>query len=554
MKRKWWHSAIGYQVYPRSFQDTNHDGIGDIPGVTDHLDDLVRLGINVLWLCPVNRSPMMDSGYDISDYDKIDPSFGTMEDYERLIEEAGKRGIRVLMDMVVNHTSCEHPWFRKAMEDPEGEYGAYYVIRKGKKDDPPNGWRSFFGGSAWERIGDTNFYYLHIFTVGQPDLNWENPQVRQELYDMLNRWLDRGIGGFRMDSINHLKKNFEDDGEGENPFSYCTNVEGIGEFLREMKDKTYGPRNSFVIGEVNGIRPDQLEEYAGENGYFSTMFDFTCMRYRIGTSFWKEKGRKMRKACRDEMFRVQEKVWGKALLCNVMENHDTPRAAERFYQQEHVNFYSKSMLAAMDFFLGGIPFLYQGQEIGMTDYKKDRIDQFKDFATFRLYEESLEQGISKEEALARLNVESREHARTPVQWDDSPWGGFSDRIPWFDVNPNYREINLANQKTREDSLYTFFREMIQVRKKEELQDLWIYGETKPFLENLEEIIAYERRLGERQAWVVCNTSTEKTEILIEERIREILLGNYPDRRSQAENCQDKDGRISLKPMELLIFC
>ncbi len=531
MEKKWWHSAIGYQVYPKSFQDTNHDGIGDLPGITAHLDDLVRLGINVLWLCPVNRSPMMDGGYDISDYDAIDPSFGTMEDFEELVREAGKRGIRILMDVVVNHTSTEHPWFQKALEDPEGAYGDYYVIRRGKNGGPPNGWRSFFGGSAWERIGDTEHYYLHLFTVGQPDLNWENPRVREEIYAMLNRWLDKGIGGFRMDSINHLKKNFQDNGQGKDPFSYCTNVEGIGEFLQEMKDRTYGPRDAFVIGEVNGTRPDQLEEYIGENGYFSTMFDFTCMRYRIGTSYWKGKGRQMRTACRDDMFGMQKRIWNRALPCNVMENHDTPRVVERFYPPEQVNDYSKSMLGAMNFFLGGIPFLYQGQAIGMTDYRKEEISQFRDFTTFRLYEESLEEGISPREALARLNVESREHARTPVQWDDSPWGGFSDREPWFAVNPNYREINLASQKDQADSLFSFYCRMTALRKQADLQDLWIYGETRPFWEEKEDLAAYERRLGENHVCVLCNTSPEETRILLDRPVREILLANYPDRET-----------------------
>lgn len=551
MEKKWWHKAIGYQVYPKSFQDTNHDGIGDIPGVTAHLDDLVQLGINVLWLCPVSRSPMMDNGYDISDYDAIDPSFGTMEDFEELVREAGKRGIRVLMDVVVNHTSSEHPWFREAMKNPGGEYGNYYIIRKGKNGEPPNGWRSFFGGSAWERIRDTDNYYLHLFTKGQPDLNWENPKVRQELYDMLNRWLDRGISGFRMDSINHLKKNFLDDGQGKDPFSYCTNVEGIGDFLREMKERTYGPRDAFVIGEVNGTRADQLEEYIGENGYFSTMFDFTCMRYRIGAPCWKGRGREMRTACRDEMFAMQRQSRGRALLCNVMENHDTPRAAERFYPPEHVNFYSKSMLGAMNFFLGGIPFLYQGQAIGMTDYKKERIEEFRDFTTFRLYEESLERGSSREEALDRLNVESREHARTPMQWSDRAFGGFSDREPWFEVNPNYREINLAAQKDREDSLYSFFRRMTALRRREDLQELWIYGETRPLWEDREEIVAYERRLNGKWVRVVCNTAEEAVKLSLDRPIEKILLANYREQESMLEECKDS---ICLKPMEFLAFC
>lgn len=546
MKKQWWNQIIGYQIYPRSFQDTNHDGVGDLPGITAHLDDLEDLGINTLWLCPVNQSPMLDSGYDVSDYDAVDPVFGSKEDLKLLIDEAGKRGIRVLMDLVVNHTSSEHPWFRKALEDPEGAYGKYYIIRKGSNGQPPNKWQSFFGGSAWEQIENTEYYYLHLFTKGQPDLNWENPELRQEIYEMINRWLDMGIAGFRIDAINHIKKDFSPAGENAG-FAAFTNVEGIGEMLTELRDKTYGARDAFSVGEVNDmdIRPDQLEEYIGEDGYFSSMFDFAATRYRIQSSEWKGKRTEMMNALRKAMFESQKRAQGKALLCNVMENHDTARVAERFYEPQYIGFHSKSMLGCINFFMGGIVFLYQGQAIGMMDYKKDRIEQFRDFATFTMYEESKKEGIPEAEALAKINAESREHARTPMQWNDGIYGGFSDVTPWFDVNPNYREINFESQKHDENSLYSFYKKMIALRKRADLNELFIYGETVPCRLELDGVIAYERRLSDKSVWVFCNTNPEAVFVSDGPEIHEILLSNYQD--------TDSKDNLQLKPFQILIF-
>lgn len=551
MTKKWWHQIIGYQIYPRSFQDSNHDGQGDIPGITAHLDDLKDLGINTLWLCPVNRSPMLDSGYDASDYDAVDPMFGNMDDMRQLIDEAQKRDIRVIMDLVVNHTSTEHPWFQAALQNPEGEYGGYYVIKEGQNGNPPNDWQAFFGGSAWEQIGETNRYYLHLFTKWQPDLNWENPKLRREIYDMINRWLDMGIAGFRVDSINHLKKNFSGETSKEDIYADFTNVEGIGTFLSELRDETYGARGAVTIGEVNGIRDDQMEAYVGENGYFSTMFDFTGMRYRIQSPEWKGRRVEMMNGFRSELMESQQKTPETVLLCNVMENHDTPRVGERFYEPEYVNFYSKSMLGAIGFFLRGIVFLYQGQTIGMTDYPKERIEQFRDFATYNLYQEYQKQGMTASEALAKLNAESREHARTPMQWGGEAYGGFSDASPWFDVNPNYREINLQVQKENEHSLYSFYKKMIALRKREDLRDIFIYGETVPCFETQDGIIAYERHLGGQSVIVLCNTNTEKTEVLPDRpiTIKEQLLNNY----DADEDKLGKAEKISLKPMQVLVF-
>lgn len=542
--KKWWHQIIGYQIYPRSFQDTNHDGVGDLPGITAHLDDLKDLGVNAVWLCPINRSPMMDGGYDVSDYDAIDPVFGSKEDLKELIDEARKREIRVLMDLVVNHTSSQHPWFRKALEDPEGVYGKYYIFRKGENGHPPNNWQSFFGGSAWERIEDTEYYYLHLFTKWQPDLNWENPILRQEIYDMVNRWLDLGIAGFRLDAINHIKKDFTRE-TGDGDFSAFTNVKGIGEFLVELRDKTYGVRDAFSVGEVNEIQPQQLETYVGEEGYFSSMFDFTAMHYNIQSPEWRGKRTEMMNAFRKELFENQKLAQGKALLCNVMENHDTARVAERFYEPKYIGFYSKSMLGCINFFMGGIAFLYQGQAIGMMDYPKERIEQFKDFTTFNLYEEYKKRGMTDEEALFKINAESREHARTPMQWNAEVYGGFSDVKPWFDVNPDCREINFEFQKRDENSLYSFYKKMIALRKREDLNEIFIYGETIPFQRETDGVIAYERKFMDKSVWVFCNTNTEPVMISDSPQIHEIFLTNYGK-----EEIKDS---LELKPFQVLIF-
>lgn len=297
MLKKWWYNTIGYQIYPKSFQDTNGDGIGDLKGITAHLDDLADLGINVIWLCPINKSPMKDHGYDISDYEEIEPMFGSKDDLRELILEANQRGIKILMDLVVNHTSIEHPWFQKALEDPDGEYGKYYIIREGKDGKEPNNWRSIFGGSAWEQIKGTNLYYLHLFTKWQPDLNWENPILRKKIYDMINGWLDLGIRGFRVDAISHLKKDFtyqnlpSDGADGYvNGFPYFSNVDGIGAFLKELKENTFQKYDAMTIGEVDEeTLSDTLSDYIGENGYFSTIFDFCHAQFLVNSAEWKDK-------------------------------------------------------------------------------------------------------------------------------------------------------------------------------------------------------------------------------------------------------------------------
>ena len=535
MQKKWWHNAIGYQIYPKSFQDTNGDGIGDIPGIIEHLDNLEELGINMIWLCPVNKSPMADHGYDISDYDEIDPMFGTLDDMKRLIKEADKRGIRVLMDLVVNHTSSEHEWFQKALEDPDSRYGKYYIIREGKDGKEPNNWRSIFGGSAWERIGDTDKYYLHLFTKWQPDLNWENREVREEIYAMINRWLDMGLGGFRIDAISHLKKDFTyenlpaDGVDGYvNGFPYFRNVKGIETFLNELKKETFLPHDAFTLAEADDVAPEDLEDFIGEDGYFSSIFDFCHTRYHVNDPKWKDRPVEMINDLRDALFQKQEYVNGRGFLCNFLDNHDTSRSAERFIPREDIGYYSMSALGSVNFFFPGIVFLYQGQAAGMLDYRKKSIDEFRDPTTFNMYRGYLQEGMTEEQALEKLNVESREHARTPMQWNAQENAGFTDGTPWFAVNPNYKTVNLEAEKGKEESLYHWYRKMIALRKSDEYSELFIYGSLTPVYEKTDGVIAYEREYQGRCVLVICNLKAAPQELPFGWNVKKILLSNHKD--------------------------
>lgn len=332
MLKKWWHNTVGYQIYPKSFQDTNQDGVGDLQGVIRHLDEIAQLGANVIWLCPVFASPMVDNGYDISDYMGIDPSFGTMDDMKELIARAAEKGIKILMDLVVNHSSDQHEWFQKALQDPHGEYGNYYVFREGKDGNPPNNWRSIFGGSAWERVeGWDDLYYLHIFTKEQPDLNWENPKLREEIYEMILKWMDMGLGGFRLDAISHLKKNYSysnlppDGPDGYNlAFDYINNVDGLSEILREMKERTFLPSDALTIGEYDQMRPEEVEAVIGEDGNFCSIFDFSHTFHDVNAEKWKGNTQALFNDYRDKLFEAQRVVDGRGMLCNFLENHDNP--------------------------------------------------------------------------------------------------------------------------------------------------------------------------------------------------------------------------------------
>lgn len=406
MKKEWWHDKVAYQIYPKSFKDTNGDGIGDIRGIIEKLDYLKDLGIDIIWISPMYKSPFVDQGYDISDYYSIAPEFGTMEDFDELLEEAKKRNINILMDLVINHCSDKHEWFQKALKDPYGEYAEYFYFEKGKNGNPPSNYRSYFGGSAWEPVEGTDLYYLHLFAKEQPDLNWNNEKVKKELFEMINWWLDKGLAGFRIDAIMNIKKDtsfpdYEPDGEDGlvNAAKMVEEVEGIGEMLEELKGETFEKYNAFTVAEVFNNKEEELEEFIGENGHFSTMFDFSAEVLNHGDHGWYDAKKIEFDSWRNTIFESQRKSIGKGFLANIIENHDEPRGASRYLPDYAQNDEGVKMLATVSILLRGIPFIYQGQEIGMRNCPMDSIDEYDDIHTKDQYEIALKTGLNEEEAL-----------------------------------------------------------------------------------------------------------------------------------------------------------
>lgn len=532
-EQKWWHYAIGYQIYPKSFQDTNHDGIGDIKGITAHLPELKELNVDVVWISPVNLSPMVDHGYDISDYYQIDPSFGTNEDFDELLSEAEAAGIKILMDLVINHTSDQHPWFKAAMADLESEFADYYVIKEGKDGLPPNNWRSMFGGSAWEKIpGTENKYYLHLFTVGQPDLNWENPRLRQKLYEIIDYWLDKGVAGFRIDAIAHIKKlyaqqNLPADGPDGlvTTWEHYRNATGIGEFLGEMRDQTFAQRDVLTIAEMDVPDPDHWEEYFGGTGYFSSIFDFYHTPFSIQDPAYQDDPAAFVDMLKQAMFKKQVLANDRVFFTNFLENHDLTRMPDRLIPQTDIGFQSISAWSMMYFFLRGIPVIYQGQEIGMRDYPKESIDGYVDLATHNSYADYLLRGDTPEAAMAKINIFCRENSRTPVQWHDGPYGGFSDVAPWFAVNPNYRTLNVAAQQKDPASLLNFFKQITKIRKAPELAELMVYGRTIPVLQEYPGVVGYYRERDGQRLVQLANLTAQPVTIPLKKAISQVLLSN-----------------------------
>ena len=480
MKKKWWHGKTAYQIYPKSFYDTNGDGIGDIPGIIDKLDYLQELGIEILWLSPVYVSPCADQGYDIADYYAIDPKFGTMEDMDRLLEEAKKRGIAILMDLVVNHCSDEHEWFKKALEDPDGEYGQYFYIEDMKDGKIPTNWSGYFGGEVWEPIPGTDKCYLHVFHKKQPDLNWENPKLREEIYKMVNRWLDKGLAGFRIDAIVNIKKPLpftcypadRDDGRSSMD-QVLKHASGIGEFLGELRDRTFAPHDALTIGEVFNVSDEEMKDYIGENGYFSSMFDFR--QTLEGKSILGWLGCRLPepddyKRCCFESQAQGEKC---GYLANIIENHDEPR--------------------------------------GVSHY-------------------------------------SRDNARTPFQWDDSANAGFTSGTPWLVVNEKYKRINAAEQMSRENSVFSYYKRLIALRKDPEYAETIVYGRTEPALMEEKDVMAYFRRGEGQDLFVIGNFDRVSRTVQIDDVTSQT--------RVLLDNCgtyEIEDGRITLQPYQALVF-
>lgn len=531
MTKKWWMGKVAYQIWPKSFADSNGDGIGDLEGIIGKLDYLKDLGIDIIWISPVYKSPLVDQGYDISDYYDINPLFGDLDTMDRLLAEAKKRDMYIVMDLVVNHCSDEHEWFKKACADPDGEYGKYFYIAEKKDGKLPCNWRSYFGGSVWEPIPGTDKYYFHAFHKKQPDLNWENPKVRQEVYKMMNWWFERGIAGFRIDAIINIKKKLpfcdyepdRDDGM-VSIVRMLEDAEGIGEFLEEMKHETFDKYDAFTVGEVFNEKDSELREFIGEDGHFSSKFDFAPEMCGKGGA-WYEHESVTPEMYKNAIFDSQLRVADIGFLSNIIENHDEPRGVCRYIPEGDLNDTSKKALAAVYFFLRGIPFIYQGQEIGMENCPFESIDQLDDISSKDEYKVCRDAGYSEEESMKLLRVYSRENARTPVQWSDAENAGFSTHKPWMLVNPNYKEINLAKQKDDRNSVYAFYKKMIALYKDPAYHETLTFGRFEPYMRETKNLIAYFRKGEGQTLLVLANFQNEPQTVVLPEAAGNVILNN-----------------------------
>jgi oligo-1,6-glucosidase len=540
MQKKWWHDKVAYQIYPKSFCDTNGDGIGDLRGIISKLDYLKELGVDIIWLSPIYKSPFVDQGYDISDYYAIAEEFGTMEEFDELLAEAKKRDMYLIMDLVVNHCSDKHEWFQKALADPDGPYADYFYFRKGKNGNPPSNYRSYFGGNCWEPVPGSDKYYFHMFAKEQPDLNWENPKLREEIYRMINWWLDKGLAGFRIDAIINIKKDlaFPDmEPDGDDGLASCwrmvENVEGVDALLEDLKNHTFAKKDAFTVGEVFNIGVEDLPDFIGENGHFSTIFDFSAHMLSDGKHGWYDAPPisfdAWKKAITDSQMRVQNV----GFEANIIENHDEPRGVSRFLPDYAQNADGAKMLGTVSVLLRGIPFIYQGQEIGMQNARWNSVDEFDDISTKDQYRMAREAGLSDAEALAVCSAMSRDNARTPMQWKDAPQAGFTSGTPWLKVNDNYPVINVEKEEGQPDSVLHYYRKLIALRKSGEYRELFTYGKFEPAYENADHVMAYYRILQGRRVLVAANFGTDTIELDWEVPAKKVLLSNK--KRTNAEN-------------------
>ena len=538
MKKEWWQEKVAYQIYPKSFKDTKGNGIGDIKGIIEKLDYLKELGIDIIWISPCFLSPLADQGYDIADYYKIDPRFGSNEDMEELISEAKKRDMYILLDLVVNHCSDEHEWFRKAVADPKGPFAKYFYFEEGVDGHEPNNWRSYFGGSVWEKVeGTENTYYLHLFHKKQPDLNWENPELREEIYKMINWWLDKGIAGFRIDAILNIKKVFPLRGhdfpvDRDDGMSNCTRMiteaEGIGDFLGEMRDRCFKPHHAFSVGEVFNETEAQIPEFIGENGYFSSMFDFRAHSSARSELGWYDAGIVTPNMYRDACFLTQKLVNPVGFISTIIENHDEPRGVSFYIPKEDLSEKAKKFLATMQMLQRGLPFIYQGQEIGMENVVLKSIREVDDISTLDEYEVCLREGFSEEEALRIVNRYSRDNARTPVQWDSSKNAGFTTGTPWLPVNPNHTKINVAEQEKDPESVLSYYKKLTALRKNPEYKETMVYGDFVPFMADEDRLMAFYRK-GEKTLLILGNYRKEERELELPAPVKKLVLSNAEPR-------------------------
>lgn len=555
LKKDWWKSAVIYQIYPRSFQDTNGDGFGDFQGIIKRLPYLEKLGIDCIWLCPVYRSPQDDNGYDISDYCDVDPMFGTMADMEELIGKAREHGIYIVMDLVLNHSSDEHKWFIEAKKSRENPYHDYYVWRDGKEGVLPNDMKAAFGGSAWEWVPEVEQYYFHQFSVKQPDLNWENPKLRQKLYDMINWWLEKGLSGFRIDAIINIKKDlkfpdFEPDGADgmAGCWKMVESVDGVGELLEDLKKNTFQKYDAFTVGEVFNMKADELPEFIGENGHFSTIFDFSAHCLSDGEHGWYDAPKMEFSKWRKAIFQSQIETQKYGFKANIIENHDEPRGVSRFLPAYAQTPEGTKMLATVNLLLRGIPFIYQGQEIGMKNAKWNSIDEFDDISTKDQYQIAREAGLSDREAMEVCNRMSRDNARTPMQWTSEENAGFTKGTAWLKINPDYKEINVEDQENNPDSVLNYYRKLIALRKSDEFKNVFTYGEFIPEYEEMDHIQAFYRKDAAKWILVAANFGTDAADIELKGDVKKVLLSNQKD-----ETVNYTKKRLNLKSCEVVVL-
>ena len=552
MNKKWWKEAVCYQIYPKSFKDSNGDGIGDLRGVINKLDYLTELGIDVIWICPIYQSPNADNGYDISDYQAIMDEFGTMQDFDELLDEVHNRGMKLIMDLVINHTSDEHPWFiesKSAVESPKRDW---YIWSDGKPGIPPNNWESIFSGSAWQYDIESEQYYLHVFAKKQPDLNWENPDMREAVYAMVNWWLDKGIDGFRIDAISHIKKKagLPDvealDENGIKGFNMYTNQDGIHDYLQELKAKTFSKYDIMTVGEASGVSSEDADPWVNEEtGAFDMVFQFEHL------SLWEKDTEidldlvSFKKILSKWQTALHNKGWNALFI----ENHDKPRIVSTLGNDQEFWKESAKMLGTMYFLMQGTPFIYQGQEIGMTNVAFPSIDDYDDIGMKNYYQLETAKGRDHLDIMKVIWKSGRDNSRTPMQWDSSVNGGFTVGIPWMKVNPNYLKINVKNQLHDSESILSYYKKMIRLRKQ---YDCLVYGEYKLYLEEDPNVFIYSRFTNDQTALVICNFSDSQQMIKLPDFKKltgKLILSNYNNHTNEA----DGKGQLLLSPYESRVY-
>lgn len=552
MEKNWWKGKVAYQIYPKSFNDSNNDGIGDLKGITQKLDYLKDLGVDIVWLSPMFKSPFVDQGYDIADYYAVDPIFGTDADMDELIAEAKKRDMYIVLDLVVNHCSDQHEWFQAALADPESPYRDYFYFVD-SPDGPPSNWRSYFGGNMWENIPGTDTYYFHSFHKTQPDLNWQNPEVRRKIYDMMNWWFEKGVAGFRIDAIINIKKDlawtsYETDNKDGMvpPEVFLENAQPIEPFLREMYEETFKKYNAFAVGEVFNESDDDLQFLiGGDDSVFSSIFDFKQSGINLEDG-WHHFSTPTPEQLKESIFAAHKRNDPVGVISTIIENHDQPRGVSRFIPEADLNDTSKKALATILMMRKGIPFIYQGQELGMENQFFADISEIDDISTINEYHVAIKDGLTPEEAFKAVAKISRDNARTPVQWDDSEYLGFSETTrPWMFSNQPNRTINAASQVGNPDSVFEFYKKLTTLYKDVKYGTTVQFGSFTPILEDVENVIAYERA-GEETLYVITNFQNKEVSLTLPTAAREVVLNNL-------DQLQLEKDKVTLAPYQALIL-